>query len=281
MAKRSVVNSRSLTMHDEKLNSGLAVITGASSGIGYELAKKFASKGYDLFVVSEDAGIVEAAQVCEQLGVNVNYAKIDLATEQGVEELYAKIKSMNRPVDAICINAGVGVGGASFDKTDLYKELNLIKLNVLGVVHLTKLILKDMLAIGRGKILFTSSVAAMMPGPYESVYSASKAFVQSFAEALHEETKDKGIIITILQPGPTETNFFHRAGMDDTKVGTDKKASPVDVAEEGYNALMDGEENHIAGFKNRVQANIAKVMPQAVAAKMHKNMTKPNSESDR
>ena len=158
--------------------------------------------------------------------------------------------------------------------------MNLIRLNVLSVVHLTKLILKDMLIFGQGKILFTSSVAAFMPGPYESVYSASKAFVQSFAEALHEENKDKGIVITVLQPGPTETNFFHRAGMDDTKVGESKKADPADVAEEGFNALMKGEENHIAGFKNRIQANVAKVMPQSVAAKMHKGMTLPNSTAD-
>lgn len=265
---------------ESKLYSGLAVITGASSGIGYELAKKFGSKGFDLLVVAEDPGIVEAAHAFEQLGVNVMYSKIDLASEEGVEKLYGVIKSTGRVVDVICINAGVGVGGASFDKTDLEEEMNLIKLNVLSVVHLTKLVLKDMLAVGQGRILFTSSVAAFMPGPYESVYSASKAFVQSFAEALHEENKNKGITITSLQPGPTETNFFHRAGMDNTKVGSAKKDNPADVAEEGYNALMNDEENHIPGIKNRIQANIAKVMPQAVAAKMHKGMTKPNFEAD-
>lgn len=271
---------REVHMENETNYSGLAVITGASSGIGFELAKKFAENGFDLIVVAEDEGIIEAANTFEQYGVDVIHSRINLASAEGVEEFYEVIKSTQRPVDAICLNAGVGVGGASFDKTDLQKEMELIKLNVLSTVHLTKLVLKDMLIFGQGKILFTSSVAAFMPGPYESVYSASKAFVQSFAEALHEENKDKGIIITSLQPGPTETNFFHRAGMDDTKVGGSKKADPADVAEEGFNALMKGEENRIAGLKNRIQANIARVMPQSVAAKMHKNMTLPNSTAD-
>lgn len=266
---------------DETGGPGLCVITGASSGIGYELAKKFAANDFDLLVVAEDAGIAEAAQAFENLGANVTKAQIDLSKEEGVEELYRIIKNTARVVEVLCVNAGVGVGGASFDKTDLQKEMNLIKLNVLSVVQLTKLVLKDMLAVGHGKILFTSSVAAFMPGPYESVYSASKAFVQSFAESLHEENKDKGITITSLQPGPTETNFFHRAGMDDTKVGGQKKDDPVKVAEDGYNALMKGEENRISGLKNRVQANIAKVVPQNVAAKMHKTMTKPNSPENR
>lgn len=271
---------REVHMENETNYSGLAVITGASSGIGFELAKKFAENGFDLIVVAEDEGIIEAANTFEQYGVEVIQSRINLASAEGVEEFYEVIKSTQRPVDAICLNAGVGVGGASFDKTDLQKEMELIKLNVLSTVHLTKLVLKDMLIFGQGKILFTSSVAAFMPGPYESVYSASKAFVQSFAEALHEENKDKGIVITSLQPGPTETNFFHRAGMDDTKVGGSKKADPADVAEEGFNALMKGEENRIAGLKNRIQANIARVMPQSVAAKMHKNMTLPNSTAD-
>ena len=139
-----------------------------------------------------------------------------------------------------------------------------------------------MLAKGHGRILFTSSVAAFMPGPYESVYSASKAFVQSFAEGLRAETKDKGIVITSLQPGPTETNFFHRAGMDDTKVGEASKDDPADVARDGFEALMEGRDSIIAGsLKNKVQANVAKVAPQKVAAKMHETLTKPNAPENR
>jgi short-subunit dehydrogenase len=259
-----------------------AVVTGASSGIGYELAKQFVMHGFDILITAEDGGIVEAAQALSQYGTQVESFQVDLAREGGVDKLYSRIQQENRPLAAIAINAGVGVGGASFDKTSLEMEMNLLRLNVISVMHLTKYVLRDMIAQGHGRILFTSSVAAFMPGPYESVYSASKAFVQSFAEGLRAETKDKNIVITSLQPGPTETNFFHRAGMDDTKVGGAKKDDPADVARQGFEALMEGRDAIIAGsFKNKVEANIAKIIPQKAAAKMHESMTKPNSPRDR
>lgn len=259
----------------------LAVITGASSGIGYELSKVFVEEGYDVVIVAEDSGIFKVAKELESSGAQVIPLLIDLAEDSGVDMLYSRIKAERRPVDVVCINAGIGVGGASFDKTDLEKELKLVRLNVLSVVHLTKYILQDMIHRGEGKILFTSSVAAFMPGPFESVYSASKAFVQSFAEGLAVETKDKGITITALQPGPTETNFFHRADMDDTKIGPKEKDDPAMVARAGYDALMDGKDRVITGLKNKVEANIARVMPQTVSAKLHKSMTLPNSPHDR
>lgn len=260
----------------------LAVITGASSGIGYELAKQFAENGFDLLICSNSNEIVEAAQGLKSFGGVVESTRCDLATYDGVEDLYRNIKSLGRPVEAIAINAGVGVGGASFDKTDLEEELNLLRLNVVGVVHLTKRILPDMIEAGHGKILFTSSVAAFLPGPYESVYSASKAFVQSFSEAIRFETKDKGITVTALQPGPTETNFFHRAGMDETKVGDQKKDDAAVVAKQGFDALMEGRGEIIAGsMMNKIQANLGKIMPQKAAAKMHETMTRPNSPKDR
>lgn len=259
-----------------------AVITGASSGIGYELARQFAMHGFDILVAAEDAGIVEAAHAFSQYGTKVNHIQVDLRKAEEVERLHSRILQEGRPLDAIAINAGVGVGGASFDKTDLKTEIDLIHLNVVSVVHLTKLVLKDMLEAGHGRILFTSSVAAFMPGPYESVYSASKAFVQSFAEGNRAEVKDKGISITALQPGPTETNFFHRAGMDDTKVGDKEKDSAADVAEDGFEALMAGRDAIIAGsLKNKIQANIAKIIPQKAAAKTHETLTKPNNPKDR
>jgi short-subunit dehydrogenase len=266
----------------EKGNRPLATITGASSGIGYELAKQFAKNGFDLLVVAEDAGLAEAAQVFRTLGTEVHTLQVNLAERQGVELLYTKIKSLPQPLDTIAINAGVGVGGASFDKTELEDELNLINLNVTSTVHLTKLILPDMLAAGHGRILFTSSVAAFMPGPYEAVYSASKAFVQSFAEALHFETKDKGITVTSLQPGPTDTKFFHRAGMDDTKVGRAKKDHPAKVAKQGFEALMKGEHAIVAGsLKNKIEANAARLSPQQVGAKFHETLSRPNSAKNR
>ena len=249
---------------ESKLYSGLAVITGASSGPGYELAKKFGSKGFDLLVVAEDAGIIEAALNFEQLGVNVMYSRIDLASEDGVEKFYRAIKATGRGVDVLCLNAGAGVGETSFDKTDLDEEINLIKLNILSVVHLTKLVSKDMLAVGQGKILFTSSAVTSMPDSSESVYLASKAFVQSFAEALNEENKSKGITIVCLQPGPKE--FKGRVA---------KKDDPVVVAEEAYNALMNNEENYLLGLSSDPQANFSRV-----SAKTHKEMNRPNFEAD-
>ncbi len=259
-----------------------AVITGASTGIGFELAKQFAKNGYDLLIASRSDKIFDAAKKLTKTGVNVETAQVDLATNQGVKDLYQKMVTIGRPIDAIAINAGVGIGGSSFDKSSLKREMELLRLNVISVVHLAKLVVKHMVKRGEGKILFTSSVASLMPGPYETVYSASKAFVQSFAEGLRQENKDKGITITSLMPGPTETNFFHRAGMDDTAVADQKKADPRDVAKMGFEALMKGEDSVIAGdMMMRVQANLAKVMPQPMAAKMHERMTRPNSPANR
>ena len=259
-----------------------AVVTGASSGIGYELAKQFAQNGFDLAIVAEDREIIEAGEICKGFGVEVESFQIDLASYDGVEEFYGKVKDLNRPIDAIAINAGVGVGGCSFVKSDLEAELNLINLNVTSTVHLTKRVLKDLVQQGYGRVLFTSSIAASMPGPYESVYSASKAFVQSFAEAIRVEVKDFGVTVTALQPGPTETNFFHRAGMDDTKVGRSRKDDPSDVARQGYEAMMTGKDHIVAGsFMNAFQTVTAKVVPESFAAKMHQRMTEPNSPANR
>lgn len=255
-----------------------AVITGASDGIGYELAMQFARHGYDLLVAAEDPGIAEAAQAFQACGVQVDRLQVDLARHEGVESLYAKIQSMGRPVDAVCINAGVGVNGDFARETRLEDELNLIALNVTSVVHLAKRVLKDMVARGEGGILFTSSVVSTMPAPYMACYGASKAFVQSFAQALRNELQDTGITITSLMPGATETNFFHRAGMEDTKVGAAKKDDPADVAREGFEALMKGKDHVVAGsIKNVAQTTAAKVIPEPVKARLHANLTKPGS----
>jgi uncharacterized protein len=182
-----------------------------------------------------------------------------------------------RPVDAIAINAGAGVGGP-FPETDLERELNLIGLNVSSTVHLAKLVLRDMAARNEGRVLFTSSIAADMPAPFEAVYGASKAFVQSFAEALRNELKDTNIVITSLQPGPTETNFFHRAGLDDTRVGAGRKDDPAEVARQGFEALMRGKDHVVAGsVKNRVQDTLAKLSPAPAAAQMHRKQSEPGS----
>jgi short-subunit dehydrogenase len=257
-----------------------AVVTGASSGIGLELAKQFAQHGYDLLVVAEDAGIEGAASTLRALGAQVDSLQADLAAHDGVHALIDRIGAAGRPVDAVAINAGVGVGGP-FVETDLHAELNLINLNVISTVHLAKHVLKQMVARGEGRILFTSSIAAEMPAPFEAVYGASKAFVQSFSEALRNEVKDTNVVITALQPGPTDTNFFHRAGMDDTRVGAGKKDDAAEVARQGFEALMKGKDHVVAGsLKNKVQSTLAQVTPEPALAEMHRKLSEPGSAKE-
>jgi len=258
----------------------LAVITGASSGIGYELAKQFAQNGFDLLVTATGSNIDQVAEDFSELGANVETVQADLADYEGVETLYGKIQAMDRPIDAIAINAGIGLGGDFAQETDLKDELNLINLNVISPVHLAKRVVKDMVKRGEGRILFTSSIAALMPGPFEAVYAASKAFLRSFSEAIRNELKDTGVTVTALMPGPTETNFFHRAEMDDTQVGTNQKDDPAEVAKQGFEALMAGKDNIIAGsLMTKLQGNVAKVLPEPAKAEFHRKLTEPGSSS--
>lgn len=256
-----------------------AVVTGASSGIGYELAKQFAQNGFDLLITATDQDINNAARDLEQLGVSVQTVQADLATYEGVDQLYSAITSSGRPIDAIALNAGVGVGGDFTHDTELKDEINLINLNVVSVVHLSKRVVKDMVARGSGRILFTSSVAALMPGPFYAVYAASKSFVQSFSEALRNELKDTGVTVTALQPGPTDTNFFERADMEDTAAGQGPKDDPAEVAKQGFEALMAGKDHVIAGsLMVKAQAAMANVLPQTANAEVHRKMTEPQSK---
>jgi len=256
----------------------LAVVTGASSGIGLELAKQFAKNGFDLLIVSNSDKISEAEKALQALGASVTSVQTDLAGYDGVEKLYNEIKSAGRPVDSIAINAGVGVSGDFARQTDLQEELNLIRLNVISPVHLTKRIVKDFLAQGRGRILFTSSIAGTMPAPFEAVYGASKAFLSSFAQAIRNELKDTGVTVTALMPGATETNFFERAGMEDTKLGTSKKDDASEVAREGFEALMAGKDHVVAGsFKNKVQAAAGHALPDPLVAQLHRSQSEPGS----
>lgn len=264
--------------HSAAATKPFAVVTGASSGIGYELARQFAEHGFDLLVTATGPNIDEAAHALRGVGAQVETAQADLATYAGVEALYRAIQATGRPVDAIAINAGVGVGGEFARDTDLDAELNVINLNVVSTVHLAKRVGGDMVARGEGRILFTSSIAALMPGAFEAVYAASKAFVQSFAEALRNELKDTGVTVTALQPGPTDTNFFHRAGMDDTKVGASAKDDPADVAKQGFEALMGGKDQVLAGsLKTKLQGAAAKIMPATLNAEQHRDMAEPGS----
>lgn len=255
-----------------------AVVTGASSGIGYELARQFAEHGYDLLICSEHAGIKDAEHALTELNVVVESIQADLATYDGVEELYSRIQEDGRPVAAIAINAGIGVSGDFAQDTELEDELKLIQLNIVSPVHLAKRVLRDMVRQGSGRILFTSSIAGTMPTPFYAVYGASKAFLTSFAQAVRSELKDQPITITVLMPGATETEFFERAGMEDTKLGASEKDDPAQVAKDGFEALMAGKDHVVAGsFKNKLQAAAGHVLPDPVVASMHRKQSEPGS----
>jgi uncharacterized protein len=261
----------------------LAVVTGASSGIGLELAKLFAAAGFDLVVAAEDEHVHTVAQGIEASGVGAEAVQVDLSTEDGVTRL---VQSIARPVDALALNAGVGAGGA-FVATDtketyLKDELRLIDLNVRSTVHLAKLLLPPMVERGRGRVLLTSSIASTMPGSFQAVYNASKSFVQSFALALRDELRDTGVTVTSLMPGPTETEFFERADMLDTKVGASEKDDPADVARDGFEAMMDGRESVVSdSASTKAQGRFARFVPERMKAEMHRRMAQPGSAPQR
>lgn len=275
----SITNQAPFQSSGEGSGRPLAVITGASSGIGYELAIQFARNGYDLFIVSNSEAIDRAAAQLQDYNVEVTAVRYDLSRDTEVDGFIAALRAHGRPVAAAALNAGVGVGGKFFE-TDLDRELDLIRLNVLSTVHVAKHIVQYMIEQGRGgKILFTSSVAAGAPAPYEAVYGASKAFVQSFALALRYELEEKGIQVTSLQPGPTDTNFFHRADMDNTKVGVSEKDDPAEVARQGFEALMAEKDHVVAGsMKNKLFT--ADLVPDALKIAAHADLSKPGGASN-
>ncbi|UEM25289.1 SDR family NAD(P)-dependent oxidoreductase (plasmid) [Skermanella mucosa] len=258
----------------------LAVVTGGSSGIGLELARQFARHGYDLVIGGQDAAKLEgaAALLRRETGREVLAVAADLSDADGVERFHRSVRDLGRPVDVFCANAGVGVGGGDFSRTDLDAELRLIDLNVRSQVHLSKLIVRDMVARGSGRILFTGSISGLMPGPFETVYSASKMFIRSFAEALRNELAPKGITVTALMPGPTDTDFFDRAGMKGTPVGDGPKDDPAEVARQGFEALM-ADRHHVisAGIKTKLQGAATNLMSDPMLAGVHRRMSEPRS----
>ena len=262
-------------MTTSQTSPGVALITGASSGIGRSLAHQFAEHGHDVVVNAEDEGIVAVAQdLALRHGVKATPIQADLSTHAGVQQLYTEATAEG-PIDFLVLNAGVGVGGR-FDETLLEDHLRLVDLNVRSTVHLAHLVVRDMVLGGSGRVLVTASIAAVAPGPFHATYAASKAFVHSFAEGIREELKDTGVTVTSLMPGPTDTDFFRRADMLDTKIGQGQKDDPDDVAAEGYEALMAGRSSVVAGsFKNRLQAEIGTHLPDAVAAPLMGSATKP------
>ena len=256
----------------------LALITGASSGIGLELARQFAQNGYDIVINSEDAdGLQVAAQSLQGNGGSVTAVVADLRQRDGIHKVIESVQGLGRDLDVLCANAGVGLGGR-FTETDLDTELQMIQLNVASQVHIVKHVAKAMAARRSGRILITGSIAGLMPGSFQSVYNGTKAFLYSWGEAIREELKEQDIVVTVLMPGATETEFFHRAEMDDTKVGQSEKMSAEDVAKVGYEALMANDDHVVAGLKNKFQALMTNILPDPALAKMHRDMAQPNSE---
>ncbi|OBF61956.1 oxidoreductase [Mycobacterium sp. 852002-53434_SCH5985345] len=253
----------------------LALVTGASSGIGLELAKQFARHGYDLVVAAEDDAIRDVPDKLSRWDSAVQPIQVDLRTPDGVEHLYQSTIEGDRVLGAAALNAGIG-RGEMFLKSELADDLSIVDLNVRSTVHLTKLVLRDMANRDAGKVLFTSSIASQMPGSYQPVYNASKSFVQSFAQALQDELRDTSITVTALMPGPTDTNFFGRAKMVESLMGKGPKDDPAKVARQGFEALMRGDHKVVAGsmlVKAMGAAN--RVLPDSVKAVGNRVMSRP------
>ena len=251
----------------------LAIVTGASSGIGLEIAKLAAQDGYDLLVAA-DTPFVDAGAALKDLGVDVQSIETDLSSEQGVRQLLDALGG--RQVDVLVANAGHGLGHAFLDQGPEEWQ-HVINTNITGTLSLIQPIVKRMVERGEGRVLITGSIAGHMAGTFQAVYNGSKAFVDSFAAALNEELKDTGVTVTCLKPGATETEFFHRAELDDTKVGQAKKDDPADVAKTGWEAMKKGEPAVIHGLKNKLQVAAADVMTDARTAKLHRAQAEPGS----
>jgi uncharacterized protein len=252
----------------------LAVVTGASSGIGYQLALCCARNGFDLLVAADEPAIGDAAAEFRRCGAAVEAVEADLATLEGVDKLYGAVKG--RPVEALLANAGRGLGHGFLDQ-DFAEVRHVVDTNITGTIYLIQRVGRDMRSRGSGRILITGSIAGFIPGTYQAVYNASKAFLDSFSFALRAELKDSGITVTCLMPGATETEFFERADMLDTKVGQSKKDDPAEVAETGFKAMMRGDGDVVTGWQNKLQTAIASVTPAGMLAEQHRKMAEPGS----
>jgi short-subunit dehydrogenase len=256
----------------------LAVVTGASSGIGYALAAELADQGFDLLVAAENDEITKAPGQLERPGAQVTAIQVDLSVPKEVDAFAAKIKALNRPVAVLALNAGVGVSGGFVQDTSLKDQLAVVDLNVRSAVHLAKLVVPGMVDRAQGRVLFTSSIAATLPAPFQAVYHASKAFLQSFAQGLREELKGTGVTVTAAMPGPTETRFFERAGMTDTKLGAGPKDDAAEVAKEAVQALLAGKDHVVTGsLRNKAQAVVGHLLPDRMLTAIQRRVSAPGS----
>ena len=256
------------------MSKPFAIVTGASSGIGLELAKICAQEGFDLLIAADRPEIETAADHLRRLGAGVTALETDLAATAGVDQLWAA--AAGRPVDALLANAGHGLGHGFLDQ-DFDDARHVIDTNITGTIYLVQLVARTMRTRGQGRILLTGSIAGFTPGTYQAVYNGTKAFVDSFSFALRAELKDTGVTVTCLMPGATETDFFARADMLDTKVGQSKKDDAADVARVGFDAMMRGDGDVVSGWKNKLESAIANVTPAGVLAEQHRKMAEPGS----
>jgi short-subunit dehydrogenase len=255
-------------------NRQFAIVTGASTGIGFELAKCCAREGFDLLIAADEAEIDNAAVEIRKLGGNVAAVQADLSTTEGVDRLYAAAN--DRPVDALLANAGRGLGRAFLDQ-DFKRARLVIDTNITGTVYLIHKVGNDMRRRDAGRILITGSIAGFIPGSFQAVYNGSKAFLDSFSFALREELRDTKITVSCLMPGATETEFFERADMMDTGVGVAEKDDAADVAKAGFDAMMRGEGDIVTGLKNKIESSVANILPAGLLAKRHRKQAEPGS----
>jgi short-subunit dehydrogenase len=251
-----------------------AIVTGASTGIGFELAKRCAQEGYDLLIAADEPEIENAAASLRAIGTEIEAVQVDLATTDGVDKLYAAAKG--RQVDALLANAGRGLGHGFLDQ-DFAKARRVIDTNITGTLYLIQKVGNDMRRRNSGRILITGSIAGFSPGSFQAVYNGTKAFLNSFSFALREELRDSKVTVTCLMPGATEAEFFRRADMMDTAVGASEKDDPAEVAKNGFDAMMKGEGDVVSGLKNKVLSAVANVMPAGVLARQHRKKAEPGT----
>jgi uncharacterized protein len=256
------------------MSKPLALVTGASSGIGLELALICAREGIDLLIAADTPELDAAADRFRACGADTTTVEADLATRAGVDRVWAA--AQGRPVDVLIANAGHGLGRAFLDQ-DFDDVRHVIDTNITGTVYLIQLVGRQMRARGQGRILITGSIAGLIPGPYNAVYHGTKAFIDSFAIAVRAELKDSGVTVTCLMPGATETDFFARADMLDTKVGQQEKDDPADVARAGFDAMMRGDADVVSGWKNKLASAVANITPAGVLAEQYRRLTEPGS----
>ncbi len=260
-------------------NGQYALITGATSGIGYELAKIFAEHKYNLVIVARTEADLHrtATELSSGYGVSVVPIKKDLFRREAPFELYQEVSAQGYQIDVLVNDAAQGLYGKFID-TDIHRELDMLQLNIGAYLVLTKLFLREMVERGSGKILNVASIASKLPGPYQSVYHGTKAFIHSFTESIRAELQDTGVTVTSLLPGVTDTDFFNKADMEDSKILDQKMADPAKVARDGFDALMSGDDMVVSGMKNKAQIAASNVTPDSVLAKTMLKQQAPRSQ---